>query len=57
MKMYIHCKNKTVKITNSFVSTVAMNNGNCNFIGHVGCYDCMVTYNVHVLKLIIIIQL
>ena len=43
--------NKTVKITNS---TVAMNNGNCNFISHVGCYDCMVTYNVHVLKLIII---
>ena len=31
------------------------NNGNCNYlIGRVGCYDCMVTYNVHVLILIII---
>ena len=30
------------------------NNGNCNFFGHVGCYDCMVTYNVHVLLQIII---
>ena len=29
----IHCKNKIVKITNSFVSTVARNNGNCNLIG------------------------
>ena len=28
--LYIHCKNKIVKITNSFVSTVARNNGNCN---------------------------
>ena len=43
-----YIQNKTVKITNSFVSTVAMNNG------HVGCYDCMVTYNIHVFKLIII---
>ena len=47
--LYIHCKNKIVKITNSFVSTVARNNGNCNLISHVGSYDCMVTYNVHVL--------
>ena len=26
-----------------------MNNGNYNLISRVGCYDCMVTYNVHVL--------
>ena len=52
-KQYIlHCKSKIVKITNSFVSTVARNNGNC-----VGSYDCMVTYNVHVLIILpIIIQ-
>ena len=36
----MHCKNKIVKITNSFVSTVAENNG----FGHVGCYDSMVAY-------------
>ena len=47
----IHCKNKIVKITNSLVSTVARNNGNCNLISRVGCYDCMVTYNVHTLIL------
>ena len=35
---------KIVKITNSIVSTVARNNGNCNLIGHVGCYDCIVIY-------------
>ena len=52
-----HCKNKIVKITNSFVSTVAMNNGNCNLISHVASYDCIVTYDVHVfIKLPIIIQ-
>ena len=43
---YIHCKNK---ITKSFVSAVARNNGNYNLISHVASYDCMVTYNVHVL--------
>ena len=32
----MHNKNKTAKITNSFIITVAMNNENCNFIGHVG---------------------
>ena len=37
-----HCKNKFVKITDLFVSTVARNSANCNLIGHVGCYDCMV---------------
>ena len=27
------------------VSTVAWNRGNCNFIGHVGCYDSkVITY-------------
>ena len=53
----LHCKNKITKITNSFVSTVGRNNGNCNVIGRVGCYDCMVTYNVHVLIILpIIIQ-
>ena len=39
-----------VKITNSFVSADARNNGNCNLIG---CYDCIVTNNVHALILII----
>ena len=38
-----HCKNKIVETTNSFVSADARNNGNCDFIDHVGCYDCMVT--------------
>ena len=53
----MHCKNKIVKITNSFVNTVARNNGNCNLISRVGSYDCMVTYNVHVLIILpIIIQ-
>ena len=40
----IHGKNKIVKITNLLVSTVTRNNGNCNLIGRVGCYDHMVTY-------------
>ena len=26
------------------ISTVARNSGNCNLIGRVGYYDCMVTY-------------
>ena len=30
--------------TNSFVSTVTRNRGNCNLIGHVGCYDYTCTY-------------
>ena len=42
-----HCKNKIVKITNSFVSIVARNNGNCNLIGHVGCYDCIMIYYLY----------
>ena len=37
--IYTHCKNKIVKITNLLVSTVARNNGDCNLIGHVGCYE------------------
>ena len=41
----IHCKNKIVKITNSFVSIVARNNGNCNLIGRVGCYGYTCNYN------------
>ena len=49
---YTHDKNKIVKITNSFFSTVEKNSGNCNLIGHLGCYDCMVTYNVHVYQII-----
>ena len=32
LDLYQHCKNKIVKITNSFVSTVARNNGNCNLL-------------------------
>ena len=40
----VHCKNKIVKITNSFVGTVASNNGNFNLISRVASYDCMVTY-------------
>ena len=40
----MHCKNKIVKITNLLASTVARNSGNCNLIGCVGCYDCMVIY-------------
>ena len=52
--MLYTAKNKIVKITKSFVSTFARNNGNCNLIGRVGCYDSMVTYNVHVRILIII---
>ena len=53
----VHCKNKIVKITNTFVSTVARNSRNCNLISHAGCYDCMMTYNVHTLiTLPIIIQ-
>ena len=45
-----------IKLLKSFVSTVAMNNGNCNLISHVASYDCIVTYNVNVLiKLPIII--
>ena len=28
-KCIVHCKNKIVEITNSFVSTVARNNENC----------------------------
>ena len=41
----MHCKNKIVKITNLhvLVTTVSRNNGNCNLIGRVGYYDCMVT--------------
>ena len=42
-------KIKLLKITNTFVSTVARNSRNCNLISRVGCYDCMVTYNVHAL--------
>ena len=45
--IHTHCKNKIVTITNSFVSTVAKNNRNCNLIGYVGhcrlLYDCMET--------------
>ena len=33
-----------IKITGLSVSTVAANSGNCNLIGCVGCYDCMVIY-------------
>ena len=44
----MHC---IVKGTNSFVTAVARNKGNCNLIGHVCCYDCI---HVHVLILIII---
>ena len=40
----LHCKSKIVKIANLLVSTVVRNGGNCNLIGHVGCFDCMVTY-------------
>ena len=36
--LILHCKNKIVNITNSFVSTVARNNGNCNLIGYVGLH-------------------
>ena len=36
------CKNK---IVNSFVSTVARNNGNCNLIGCVGCHGHTCNYN------------
>ena len=35
----VHCKNKIVKITDLLVSTFS---GNCNLIGHVGRYQCMV---------------
>ena len=42
----IHCKNKIVKITNLLVSTVARNSGNCNLIGHVGCYGYTCNYNL-----------
>ena len=40
-----HCKNNIVKITNLLVSTVAKKNSeNCNLIGRLGYYDCMVIY-------------
>ena len=42
---HMHCKNKIVIITNSFVSIVARNNGNCNLIGRVGCYGYTCNYN------------
>ena len=40
------CENTIVKITHSFVSTVANNSRNCNLIGHVGSYDsvCMAEF-------------
>ena len=38
----IICTCTTAKI-NLLVSTVARNSGNCNLIGHVRFYDCMVT--------------
>ena len=44
--MMLHCKNKIVKITNLLVSTVARNSGNCNLIGHVGCYGHTCNYNL-----------
>ena len=34
-----HYENKTIKITNLLVSTIASNSGNCNLIGHAGYYD------------------
>ena len=37
-RKYVYCKNKIVKISNLVVSTVARNNGDCNLIGHIGCY-------------------
>ena len=40
----VKCKSKIVKIANLLVSTVVRNGGNCNLIGHVGCFDCIVTY-------------
>ena len=33
-----------VKITNLVVCKVTRNSENCNLIGRVGCYDCMVIY-------------
>ena len=37
--MYVSLQNKIVKIIIILVSTVAMNSGNCNLIGRVGCYE------------------
>ena len=39
LSIYLHFKNKIVKITNLLVSTVKRNSGNYNLISHVGCYD------------------
>ena len=55
----MQCKNKIVKITNSFVITVARNNGNCNLISRVGCYDyiqCTCTYYTTNYNLIIAVS-
>ena len=51
----IHCKNKIAKITHLLVSTVERNSGNCNLIGRVGCYHCMVTYMYNLIIAISII--
>ena len=41
----LRCKKTIVKITNLLVSIVARNSGNCNLIGHVGCYGYTCNYN------------
>ena len=43
-----HYKNKNFEITILLVCTVARN---CNLIGRVGCYDCMVAYVTIIQKL------
>ena len=45
MKIWVHCKNRIVKITNLLVSTVARNGGNCYLIGRVDCYGGIRNYN------------
>ena len=44
--MWLHCKNKIVKITNLLVGTVARNSGDCNLICGIGCYGYTYKYNL-----------
>ena len=43
-----------VKLFKITISTVARTSGNCNLIGHVGCYDCMVVYMYQLIIAILI---